>query len=166
ASRILPSLYISDLHFAESPLQLASIGVTHVLSVLADRIAVPDKIPLSPTHGVAHITASARHVRVTKKQVRLDDTPFVELAEKLPEMVAFIENALCVPVMHPAGAIQPVVLVHCAQGISRSVSAVAAYLMKTFGWTPLSALSFIRARRPDANPNFGFVQQLWEYGRD
>lgn len=57
-------------------------------------------------------------------------------------------------------------LVHCAEGISRSVSVVAAFLMAQYGWSPSEAVGFIKERRLIANPNFGFVQQLYEYGRD
>ena len=31
---------------------------------------------------------------------------------------------------------------------------------------PKDALAYIKQRRPIANPNFGFIQQLHEYGRD
>jgi len=40
------------------------------------------------------------------------------------------------------------VLVHCFAGISRSVSAVIAYMIKELGFTCSSALSHLSKRRP------------------
>eukprot|EP00116_Pleurobrachia_bachei_P015241 sb/3475503/ len=56
------------------------------------------------------------------------------------------------------------VLVHCAAGFSRSVSAVIAYMIPTFGITFEKSLAVIQQRRPQAGPNLGFREQLrkWE----
>ncbi|KAL1716470.1 protein-tyrosine phosphatase-like protein [Schizophyllum commune] len=144
ASQILPNLFISDLAFAESAPCLANAGITHVLSILPEPITVP-------------ATAAGR--RIQRKQVRIEDSPFAELAAHLPSMVRFIEEALSTS--SPA-----IVLVHCAEGVSRSVAVAAAYLVKAHGRTPMDALRHIAARRRIARPNFGFVQQLHEYARD
>ncbi|KAL1761269.1 protein-tyrosine phosphatase-like protein [Schizophyllum commune] len=144
ASQILPNLFISDLAFAESAPCLANAGITHVLSILPEPITVP-------------ATAAGR--RIQRKQVRIEDSPFAELAAHLPSMVRFIEEALSTS--SPA-----IVLVHCAEGVSRSVAVAAAYLVKAHGRTPMEALRHIAARRRIARPNFGFVQQLHEYARD
>ncbi|KAL1744947.1 protein-tyrosine phosphatase-like protein [Schizophyllum fasciatum] len=143
ASQILPNLFVSDLAFAESAPCLAAAGITHVLSVLPEPISIP---------------AAAAGRRIQRKQVRIEDSPFAELAAHLPAMVRFIEDALAGP---PA-----VVLVHCAEGVSRSVAVAAAYLVKAHGRSPMDALRHIAARRRVARPNFGFVQQLHEYARD
>jgi len=91
-------------------------------------------------------------------QINVEDFPFAELAMHLPQTTEFIRNALRDP--------EARVLVHCAEGISRSVSVVAAFLMAQFDWSPSQALEYIKERRRVANPNFGFIQQLHEYGRD
>ncbi len=44
------------------------------------------------------------------------------------------------------------ILVHCAAGVSRSPSIVAAYLMKKKGMNPLEALEFLREKRPVVQP--------------
>ena len=54
-------------------------------------------------------------------------------------------------------------LVHCKYGVSRSPSIVAAYLIKYFGFDLNTALNFIRKKRPQINPNEGFMQQLKKY---
>mgnify|MGYP006112903007 CR=1 FL=1 len=52
------------------------------------------------------------------------------------------------------------VLVHCSAGISRSVSIVVVYLMKEKNVSYEKAIDYVRKRRPIANPNYSFVQQL------
>ncbi|EAU80685.2 dual specificity protein phosphatase 13 [Coprinopsis cinerea okayama7 len=143
-SEIIPRLYISDLAFAENPSALSSYRITHVLSTLPDTIFCPPPtlLPLQPA----------------RLQIRVDDLPFAELAAHLPTTTAFIRDALA---HNPEAR----VLVHCVEGISRSVSVVAAYLMAQYGWTPVEAVQFVKSKRVVADPNFGFVQQLHEYAR-
>lgn len=52
------------------------------------------------------------------------------------------------------------VLVHCSAGVSRSVSIVVAYLMREKNMSYDKAIDYVRKRRPVANPNRSFVQQL------
>jgi hypothetical protein len=52
------------------------------------------------------------------------------------------------------------VLVHCAAGVSRSVTLMAAFLCKRFRLDCASAVRFLRQRRPMASPNDGFYDQL------
>jgi protein-tyrosine phosphatase len=143
-TEIIPRVFISDLAFAESPALLTSYRITHILSTLPDNIfrPPPSLLPIQPV----------------RMQVKVEDLPFAELAAHLPSTTAFIRNALA---SHPEAR----VLVHCAEGISRSVSVVAAFLMAQYGWTPLQAVDYIKNKRRVANPNFGFVQQLHEYAR-
>lgn len=139
ASEIMPRLYISDLAFAENPSALASLGITHVLSAMRGYVA-----PLPPTPIPIH-----------RAQYPLDDLPFSELAAFLPHTTAFLRGALTDPNAR--------VLVHCMEGISRSTSVVAAYLIAEFGWSTSQAIQFVKSRRRAAEPNVGFVQQLQEY---
>ena len=57
------------------------------------------------------------------------------------------------------------VLVHCVQGVSRSVAVVIAWLMTRRGMTLPAALSHVRSVRPSAQPNEGFLAQLHELER-
>lgn len=56
------------------------------------------------------------------------------------------------------------VLVHCKMGFSRSVTLVWAYLLhKNREKNPDEILDFIRNKRPEINPNSGFIRQINEY---
>ena len=77
--------------------------------------------------------------------------PFLERA------TSFINQA------HKSGGI---ILVHCQMGISRSTSCVIAYMIKYMGFTTMSALEFIRKKRPQVMPNIGFLQQLTNYEKN
>lgn len=54
------------------------------------------------------------------------------------------------------------VLVHCQQGVSRSVSMVLSYLMKYYRMNFNDALALAKTARSQANPNEGFSAQLRE----
>ena len=55
------------------------------------------------------------------------------------------------------------ILIHCQLGISRSTTCLIAYMIKYMGYTTISALQFIKNKRPHIMPNFGFLQQLKNY---
>jgi protein-tyrosine phosphatase len=94
-------------------------------------------------------------LRLRHSQVSIEDLPFAELAAHLPGTTTFIDDAMRDPNAR--------ILVHCMQGVSRSASVVAAYLMAVYGWTPQQAVQFVKSKRRIADPNSGFVAQLGEY---
>ncbi len=51
-------------------------------------------------------------------------------------------------------------LIHCAQGISRSTSIAIAFLMKKENLSYSDAMRRVKQSRACAGPNFGFVVQL------
>ncbi|TFK46693.1 phosphotyrosine protein [Heliocybe sulcata] len=134
-TEIIPRLYLSDLSCAENPALLSALGITHVLSAMRGSVVIPPS--------------------VKSKQIPLEDHPFAELAAHLPSATSFVREAL-----RDGNA---KVLVHCAQGVSRSASVVSAFLIAAYGWTPQQAVQFVKEKRPAAEPNFGFVSQLKEY---
>ncbi|KAF0041713.1 hypothetical protein F2P81_005245 [Scophthalmus maximus] len=54
-------------------------------------------------------------------------------------------------------------LVHCVAGVSRSVTLVVAYIMTVTGRGWVESLAAVRAARPCAGPNLGFLRQLEEF---
>ena len=59
-----------------------------------------------------------------------------------------------------------IILVHCQLGISRSTTCVIAYFIKYLGYTAMSALNFIKKKRTQVMPNFGFLNQLMIYEKN
>ena len=55
------------------------------------------------------------------------------------------------------------VLVHCDQGVSRSATAVLAYLMKERGMSVDQAFAYLQSKRGIVDPNYGFIQKLHHY---
>lgn len=82
----------------------------------------------------------------------LADEPTEPLGSRLNECIEFLDTA------RRTGARGA--LVHCFMGRSRSVSVAAAYAVHAMGVGAREALGMIKARRPEAGPNYGFVQQL------
>ena len=48
-------------------------------------------------------------------------------------------------------------------GISRSTSCVIAYFVKVLGYKVMNALEFIKKKRKQVMPNFGFLEKLLQY---
>jgi len=95
----------------------------------------------------------------TYKHVLLDDTPDQDILQYKQDVINFIDNAM---------KTNSPIFVHCAAGISRSVSMVMFYLLhlrennKLFstGSKFHKCLKIIRDKRPIARPNSGFENQL------
>jgi len=171
ASEIVPRVYVSDLAFAETASCMASLRITHVLSVLPENVSLPpgfsqssssrppySSSSLSQYPSAAYPQAHARHPP-THLRLPIEDSPFAELAGHLPEATAFIRAAL-------ASSPHARVLVHCVEGVSRSPSVVAAYLMSEWRCSAGEAVRWVSSKRRGVNPNFGFLDQLNEYGRE
>ena len=55
------------------------------------------------------------------------------------------------------------ILIHCQLGISRSTTCLITYMIKYLGYNTISAMKYIKNKRPQIMPNFGFLQQLKNY---
>ena len=88
------------------------------------------------------------------------DSPLQNILNIIPICVAFIDESLNKNVN---------VLVNCFAGISRSSSIVLAYLMyydvkyKNIPANLLRSLNHIKKYRNIVNPNYGFINQLFNY---
>jgi len=131
---ITPYMLLGDAVDAENLKLLKSLGVTHVLNAAA---SLPE--PHKESFLYLHLP--------------LDDNASQTLGDHLVEALAFIEDA-----RYMGG----VVLVHCAMGISRSVSCSVAHLVHPAGGNMnlANAMSRVVHRRPQALPNMGFRVQL------
>ncbi len=86
--------------------------------------------------------------------IPVDDDERVMIYDHFQQVNAFVEAAL---------ERQERVLIHCAAGISRSATLMAAYLMWKNGWTRDAAIDHIKQRRHQIGPNDGFMAQLLAY---
>eukprot|EP00043_Microstomoeca_roanoka_P013947 m.137261 g.137261 ORF g.137261 m.137261 type:complete len:349 (+) comp15889_c3_seq1:463-1509(+) len=85
----------------------------------------------------------------------IDDDVY-DISAHFDQTNAFLDQALTSSPDH-------LVLVHCHQGKSRSVAILAAFVMWRLRVDPATAVAHIRAARPLAQPNAGFMRALHHY---
>lgn len=139
ADQIQPGLYLGDLPSAKDFSALSEKHVTHVLSVC-------------PCPGLEYPS----FMNITHKVLPVTDDSEEDLLDYFLECWRFITYAL-----DEGGRVH----VHCEQGISRSVTILAAFLMKTERLHSLEAIRYIQKFRPIADPNAGFREQLHIWGQ-
>jgi dual specificity phosphatase 12 len=127
-------LYLGNLNAARSSRSLSERRITHILSVCSDPI--PGELPES---GMTHM------------RIPIEDVDYADILIWLPSAVRFIHKAL---------SEHGIVLVHCVQGLSRSATVVAAYLMWSQRIQATTALEVVRRSREQVWPNPGFQEQL------
>jgi predicted protein tyrosine phosphatase len=137
------AVFISDFSTATNAELLRKHGITHIVCCCP---------------AAFDLTKGARRLGQESGIERLELDAFedssnqpldVPLAAALP----FIESAL-------AASADNRVLVHCAQGVSRSCSIVMCWLIKQHAMTYDDALALIKETRPICNPNTSFERQL------
>ncbi|KAF7363014.1 Dual specificity protein phosphatase 12-like isoform X1 [Mycena venus] len=142
-TEILPNLFLGSEAGARNLELLRRRGITHILTVMADPVPQSDQ--------------TSDNFR--RMQISVQDWPDQDLMSHFKDSNAFIDAARFTA--------QEGVLVHCAQGVSRSATIVTAYLMASHPplYDDVAALAYLRARRPIVQPNSGFLSQLALYGR-
>lgn len=136
AGCVIPEkLYVGSLSSAKDVAKLRENQITHVLTPAA-RLQVYQDVP----DFISHL------------QLEIPDHPAASLFTILSAALEFIDNAFEDDSAR--------VLVHCASGVSRSVSVCCAHLMLRHDMTFEDALIQVRENRPMAGPNAGFRFQL------
>ncbi|XP_064400025.1 dual specificity protein phosphatase 6-like [Halichondria panicea] len=133
---ILPHLFLGCRKVAASLQHLKDSRITRILNVTSSE---PNNFE---SQGFEY------------KQIAVEDSHDVNMLKYLPDAFCFIEDAR----MN-----NEKVLVHCHAGMSRSVTVILAYLMKNYHHTLDSAYDFVKQRKQNISPNFGFMGQLLEY---
>ena len=87
------------------------------------------------------------------KYIKIEDYPEAQILPHFETAFEFINE----------GMNSGCVLVHCNAGVSRSVTVVVAYLMKTKNMSLKQALDLVKTKRPTMCPNEGFQTQLQTY---
>nr|XP_033817937.1 dual specificity protein phosphatase 12 [Geotrypetes seraphini]XP_033817938.1 dual specificity protein phosphatase 12 [Geotrypetes seraphini] len=132
---VLPRLFLGSAADAADPGCLQEAGVTHVLTVDAEK---PQNLEAFKT-----------------KFVHALDDASTDLLSCLDECVAFVNEVLATDTT--------AILIHCHSGVSRSVAVVTAYLMKSLQLTFPDAYARLQATKSDVSMNEGFVNQLKLY---
>lgn len=137
--RILGGIYILDLEpFEANTDLLLQAGAGAVVSVVSGQ---PPAVKV-PQH----------HIDVTDEET-------TNIIEHFPPVLEFIDSTLF-PTLSSDNKHLSAILIHCAQGRSRSVTIVVAYLMHKYKLLVLQAMHAVTRRIPDAQPNSGFMRQL------
>lgn len=145
-SQITDYIWLGSIMSLQAGKSLKEWGVTHILSVLGPNVTYAD----SQSWAELSIFKQMRcHLTVG-----IEDLDDVDIMVHFQKTNGFIQHAIDA---------KEGVLVHCAAGISRSVTCVCAYLMTSNKWTPAKAIEYVRSRRTVANPNEGFRTQLEVY---
>lgn len=143
--RILGGIYLSSIEPLNDNVDFKhQYNITHIIS------AIPGTIPNNYVHDYVH------------KQIDITDEETTNIMQYFPETNDFIDSCL-----FPPGATTDkhhgAILIHCAQGVSRSVTIVVAYLMYRYKLTKDQALHAVRRKFAPACPNDGFQKQLQLY---
>jgi len=128
-------LYLGNLTTASTPQSLHERKITHIVSCCFEPIP-------------AHHPASGYIIH----KIPVNDTLTDNILIHLPAACQFIHAAMSDP--------QSVVLVHCVQGLSRSATVVAAYLMWARRMSATDALTVVRQAREQVWVNPSFHEQL------
>ncbi|TFK72450.1 phosphatases II [Pluteus cervinus] len=128
---IVPKLWLGDWSASRNVEALQARDITSILCLFEGDALQPE--------GFIH------------RQILIDDHPSVDILVHLRSAIDFIQEQL--DTGHG-------ILVHCGAGISRSPTAVAAYLIYTRNMDVDEAITFIKKKRYVIEPNDGFIKQL------
>ncbi|XP_034385827.1 dual specificity protein phosphatase 22-B-like [Cyclopterus lumpus] len=133
-NKVLPDLYLGNIKDARDRELLAQRNITHILSI--------------------HDTAAPILEDMTYLCISAADQSRQNLIQYFRDSIMFIHESR----LKGEGC-----LVHCVAGVSRSVTLVVAYIMTATGRGWVESLAAVRAVRPCAGPNLGFLRQLEEF---
>jgi hypothetical protein len=133
-NEIIPYLFLGSRKAAMNLKLLRICGVKRVLSV-----------------GKQQELPQPYHTEIEYERLKISDLPDERLLDGLKGAMEFIKDSI---------AKQQSVLVHCQMGRSRSASCVIAYLVLYHNMRFNDAMQLVQKKRPIANPNFGFREQL------
>eukprot|EP00930_Biecheleria_cincta_P024882 TRINITY_DN1775_c0_g9_i1.p1 TRINITY_DN1775_c0_g9~~TRINITY_DN1775_c0_g9_i1.p1 ORF type:complete len:438 (+),score=64.12 TRINITY_DN1775_c0_g9_i1:127-1440(+) len=143
ANEVYPGLWVGGLSAAQDSENLIQRCIWSVVTV-ASR--------LKPS--IAWLCRESSSIKTTN--IEIEDHPLADILGALPEAIKAIDRVM----KKRAQGIQDGCLVHCASGISRSVTACVAWLMLRNELSLADALQTVKRRRKDAAPNVGFMQSL------
>ncbi|AGO13439.1 AaceriACL102Wp [[Ashbya] aceris (nom. inval.)] len=152
-TRILGGIYVGSVRPIANHTPLKGMfNITHILSVL--------KYTVIPEYIVRK--------GYTLKNIAIDDDESTDILQYINESNRFIDQCLFPheeeydprKVDFRKKKQHGSVYIHCQAGVSRSVAFTVAYLMYRYGLDLKSSLHAVKRKRPQAQPNDGFMEQL------
>lgn len=142
-TQILNFLFLGNVRDAQDPSFLAEHDIRYIINVSQEEYWSVDK-------------------RVQIVTFKVDDSATADIASLFVPTRGLINNVRDRYFRNEAAgkASRPAVLVHCQKGRSRSVTIVLAYLIYMNGWSVAEAMKYVATRRPCAEPNIGFMEEL------
>lgn len=135
ATMILDWLYLGSFDNASDKTELKSMKINFILNCA---IECKNLYPLDFYY----------------KHLKISDEDTFNIIDYFSLAIAFIEKAR---------SSQAKIFIHCQMGISRSTTIVIAYLMKYHHFSLKKAFVYVKSRRSQTFPNFGFMEQLIKY---
>ena len=139
---IIPNLFLTNYRAVQNILsgEKPFVKMTHLLTIAEER----------------DLSKEASSQKIEYKRIPACDYSCFELELYFTEITDFIHQSL---------SSQGIIVVHCLMGVSRSATAVMAYLIRFKGLTADQAYHLVREKRTVASPNDGFLNQLKKYER-
>lgn len=134
AHRVLPNLFVGNVQATRDSTFMMGNRITHVIN-------------LTPEN---QLTARSYPPGTVVLFVRIDDHPRAELEKYLEQCYQFVLQGM------QSGN----VLIHCHAGISRSTSVTTYCVMRYCGLPLLDSLRYVKMKRPQTQPNPGFLEAL------
>ena len=141
-SRITPWLFIGSLEEANAPVKLLSdLGIEQIINV---------------THNIDHVHNSETGNKTFKRfRIPIKDGSSTRIDVHFQRVAFLIQEC-----MHSSESTKGATLLHCFEGISRSVTLGIASMMIIDKITLKEAFDIMRTVRPISEPNHGFQHQL------
>ncbi|KAG5498499.1 hypothetical protein JKF63_02785 [Porcisia hertigi] len=143
ATQILDFLYLGSVKDAQNAEFLAEHQIRYIINVSQEEYWSVDK-------------------KVQIFTFKVDDSATADIAALFQPTRDLINSVRARYYRYARGesSIRPAVLVHCQKGRSRSATIVLAYLIYTNGWSVAETMKYVGMRRPCAEPNIGFMEEL------
>ncbi|KNC47602.1 uncharacterized protein AMSG_11722 [Thecamonas trahens ATCC 50062] len=137
---VAPGLFVGSAEASSNRELLEAAGVTNVINV-APMVC-------------ANVFEDADDAPFEYWALPLFDDPSQDITSVIYDVIEYVDE-----IAAEGGAC----FLHCSQGVSRSIALATAYLMHTLDMDYEPAAAKIKAIRPVADPNAGFVFQLLEW---
>jgi protein-tyrosine phosphatase len=134
--RIIDNIFLGDWFDSTNELKLKFNNIKCILTLNENNVHTEEDRNMFTKMGIRY------------KYVQIQDSLDANILPHIDSSILFLKKC------------DDNVLVHCSAGISRSVSIVVAYLIKEKNMSYNGAIDYVRKRRPVANPNYSFAQQL------